>query len=235
MAPATARPRHATPTRHCTASSRPSTNSRVPSTGSTNTVSASRGSVQSANPACEAASGPRTTSSHRSRRSGAPGAGFGSSSSSPTMRRPGHRVRSAFTIASCAAVSASVRAERGSSASLRVLASSPPEVRLRSCTARISAQPFRAASTHEERSSTRDTGAADDTSSATGITRGDISFAARVEARRDEARTRPRGRACDATRFARRPEESALMSERERRARAGVHPEGGEAFWIDRS
>ena len=46
--PPTALPRNATPMRHCTASSRPSTNSLVPSTGSTNTVSELVGSVHDA-------------------------------------------------------------------------------------------------------------------------------------------------------------------------------------------
>eukprot|EP00982_Pelagococcus_subviridis_P012479 31176-Pelagococcus_subviridis.AAC.30 len=67
----------------------------------------------------------------------------------------GHVAFSAFTIARCAFVSASVSALRGSSASLRVDASAPLAAR-RSCTARISSHPFLAASTQLERSSAMD-------------------------------------------------------------------------------
>ena len=163
MAPATARPRHATPIRHCTAPSLPSTNSRVPSTGSTNTVSASIGSFHS-----DASGVSARIRSARSASRVFPAAppSCSCSSSSPTMRKPGHVARSASTMAICALVSASVSAERGSSASLRVDDSAPVPAR-RSCTARISSQPFSAASTHVDSSSPTETSSVDVEAAAT--------------------------------------------------------------------
>ena len=149
MAPAVARPLTLSPTSDCTFSNRPSTNSRVPSRGSTKTQQSSR----LTNGISSAAADTVSPKSKRSRRSGfevgvtscaeAAAAAAASPSSSPTIVRPGHAARKAVTIASCARRSASVSASRASS-DLYVTLPSPAI--LFECTARISSQPRDAAS-----------------------------------------------------------------------------------------
>eukprot|EP00967_Tisochrysis_lutea_P133112 scaffold233081_cov28-Tisochrysis_lutea.AAC.3 len=109
IAPPTARPCTEIPTSERTFPSLPSTNSRVPSRGSTNMAA------------------------HRSSRNfGTSGeAGAASSLSSPTIRTPGHVACRPPRMTACAARSASVSADLGSVASFRSTAIAWPETSLR--------------------------------------------------------------------------------------------------------
>ena len=94
MAPATARPRTEIPTSDWTLERRPSTNSRVPSSGSTNMVIAVSGTASA-----DAASGQRLRRSSGSSLALEAARGSSDSSSSPMIFKPGHSFFRASTMA----------------------------------------------------------------------------------------------------------------------------------------